>query len=83
MKYTLKPGAIASVLFVVPEEGRTLDCIYLAENQVVQIWPNQTVEILPVPVRAAVNKHFGTMFSLPLNRREAYLRSLVEWEVVA
>ena len=31
---------------------------------------------IPVPVLAAVHRHFGTVFALPVERREAYLRSL-------
>ena len=81
MNYTLKVGNIASVLYVTPQGGKTLDCIYLAENMPVMVQPNNTLEGLPLAVRAAVNKHFGTMFSLPLERRGAYIKSLEPWEV--
>ena len=81
MRYTLRPGYIASVLYVQPEDGRTLDCLYIAENLPVQVWPNRTIEVLPGPVRAAVNKHFGTVFSLPSIERGAFLQSLEPWEV--
>jgi hypothetical protein len=81
MNYVLKPGNIASVLYVTTENGKTFDCIYAAENKPVEVWPNQTIEVLPIPVRAAVNKHFGTMFALPLERRGAYIKSLIPWVV--
>jgi hypothetical protein len=83
MSYTLKPGHIASILYVTQEGGKTRDCIFIAENLAVMVWPNETVEIFPTPVRAAINKHFGTMFSLPLERRGDYLKSLVPWVVEA
>ena len=38
---------------------------------------------LPLAVRAAVNKHFGTVFALPVERRGDYLKSVQPVEIEA
>ena len=40
-------------------------------------------EDLPLKVQAEINKHFGIVFSLPIEKRDGYLKQLVAWEVEA
>lgn len=92
MKYTLYPGNIASMLHIQPEGGKMMDCIYMAAEKQPVIFlsgrKNEAAEAaafmaLPLSVRVAANRHFGGVFSLPVNERSQYLRHCVPWEVAA
>lgn len=93
MRYTLKPGSIACMLHITPEGGAEQNCIFAAEGKQPRIFingrqDNDAQELaafmaLPLSVRAAANRHFGTVFALPVERRSNYLKSCVPWEVEA
>lgn len=86
MIYTIKPGNIAAVCNVIHNDKET-SFIYMADGKLpVTLTKHEKDETaafltMPMVVRAAVNKHFGTMFALPLERRGEYLKSLQPWQV--
>lgn len=83
MNYIVKPGNIASVCYVVLPDGTAQQYIFdqeVATKRPLNVVPDDTYadvkfRILPVQVQAAVNRHFATIFSLPVERREEYIRS--------
>jgi hypothetical protein len=83
--YTIKPGNIAAYCTVIGPDGIEWDYCYLSECKQPEGTPRterlMPFSELPHKVRAAVNRHFGTMFSLPIERREPYLKQCVPWEV--
>ncbi len=84
MNYTIKPGNIAAVCNVM-HDGKEQSFIYMAPNRIPVTSPHESTEefnALPLAVRASVNKHFGTIFALPVDRRGEYLKSLQPWDVV-
>ena len=90
MKYTIKPG-ITSVVdvhcdaFPLRFGARVETYIYMDGGKPVEQAPCGTLpfEQLPLKVRAAINRHFGTVFSLPLMARIEYMKNVVPWEVEA
>lgn len=86
MKYTLTHGGIAAVLTVTPEQGEPFDCICINEREtVVGVGSDGRAkfEALPLEVRAAVNKQFGAVFSLPVSRRSEWVVSQEPFTVEA
>lgn len=85
MIYTLIPGGISACLEVKLPDGSEISCIYLSETNGVVVGVGNDgralFNALPFKVRAEVNKHFGTVFSLPLESRGTYLHSCVPFEV--
>lgn len=90
MKYTIKPG-IAALVDVHCDEfperfgERKQSYIFMAEGKPVEKGVGDTVAFseLPIPVQAQINRHFGTVFALPVERRAEYLRNCIPWEVEA
>lgn len=87
-KFTILPGNIAAVVHVkMHYDGsipgyREATYIFMADNKLPENAAlSPPFESLPLEVRAAVNKHFGTVFALPVERRGAYLRSCVPFDV--
>ena len=86
MKYTIKQGSIAAMIHVIDEAGNTTDCIYMSENKQPEAYPAGNCagygagawEALPLSVRAHVNRQFGTVFALPVNRREDFVVNCVD-----
>jgi len=76
MKYTIKQGNIAAMIHVIDEAGNVTDCIYISENKQTEAYPSGNCggngvaawEALPLAVRAHVNRQFGAVFALPINR---------------
>lgn len=87
MRYTIKPSSIAAVQYIQCEDGREWDAVYMAEGKPVDITQRRTRRTptgdntLPVPVLAAVNKHFEMMFSLPYERRQALIDNTLPLEI--
>ena len=89
MEYKIIP-AIASLVSVECEEfpesfgRRTRDYIYLAEGKEVVSGEINNLQFkdLPMLVQSAINKHFGIVFSLPVARRNEYLQSFSNGNIV-
>ena len=88
MRYKFIPS-IAAIIGVECEafplrygEHRT-DFIFLSEGKLPDKGIGQNVEFcqLPLKVRAEINKHFGTVFSIPVGSRGLYLKQLGPWEI--
>jgi hypothetical protein len=80
MNYTIKHGRIAAVQYITTPEGESLSAIYTSEEKPPEAYPdgNMSRDIwnaLPLPVRAAINRQFGIVFSLPYNSREDFVMS--------
>jgi len=86
MKYTIKQGSIAAIIHVIDEAGNTTDCIYMSENKQPEAYLEGNCggtgivawEALPVAVRAHVNRQFGTVFAIPINRRQDFIENCVD-----
>lgn len=74
MKYTIKHGSIAAVQYVTDPAGRTFAVTDSKE-------PDRDKDTLPTPVLAAVNRQFGIIFALPLNRRQAFIDNSIPFDV--
>jgi hypothetical protein len=72
--YTIKHGSIAAVQYATDPMGKTVSVTDSKE-------PDKAKDSLPLPVLAAVNKQFGIVFSLPYERRQAFIDSSVPFEV--
>lgn len=88
MKWLITHGSIASVLFVTTPDEKKLDCFYIAEGRLVQVGVSGTEAdaenrflALPMEVRAAVNKQFGIVFSLPVHCRGDWVKAQLPFEV--
>jgi len=86
MKYTIKQGRIAAMIHIIDEDGNMTDCIYMSENRQPEAYKEGGCdaegivawEALPLEVRAHVNRQFGTVFALPVNRREDFVVNCVD-----
>jgi hypothetical protein len=86
MKYTIKQGSIAAMIHVIDEAGNVTDCIYMSENKQPEAYPSGNYggngvaawEALPLAVRAHVNRQFGAVFALPINRRHDFVEHCVD-----
>jgi hypothetical protein len=76
MKYTIKHGRIAALQYVITPEGKEIRIVHTNEFQ-------PEFEALPEAVRAAVNRQFGIVFSLPYSSRESFVQSSLPFEVTA
>lgn len=90
MKYKIIPGIAALVhveceLFPMNYGRERTSFIFLADGKPVEKGVGDPVEFndLPLKVRAEINKHFGTVFALPIEARGRYLKDIVPWEVEA
>ena len=91
--YLLTPGNIAAVLHVTAPDGKVTDCMYMGPENLTRdsgIAQRVVIDVrdtplersgLPLKVRAAVNRHFGTIFALPVENRGAWLRECLSWSV--
>jgi len=80
MEYTIDHSSIAGALYVTRKDGQESDCFYISESRPVQVGVSGTEQqaeerfkALPMEVRAAVNRQFGEVFSLPLGSRGAWV----------
>jgi hypothetical protein len=86
MNYTIKHGNIAAVCEVTKPDGTVVSLIYLADGKLPVTHPSNTpkdFEALPLAVQAAVNRQFGQVFSLPIGRRDEWVKAQVPFEVEA
>jgi len=83
MKYTIKPGSIAAVQYVeraLPSgaDNQRWTAVYMAEGKQPEITDAAGRHAtLPMPVLAAINRNFGMMFSIPVERRQALINATV------
>lgn len=83
MKYTIHCGIAALVhveceAFPLRYGERKSAFIYMAEGKPIEKGIGDPIrwDDLPLRVKAAINKHFGTVFALPIERRGEYLENL-------
>jgi hypothetical protein len=74
MKYTIRHGSIAALQYVTLPDGKTITVTDSKE-------PDREKDALPIPVLAAVNRQFGTIFALPLNQRQAFINNSIPFDV--
>jgi len=67
MKYEIKHGSIASVVYVTDENGKQITVV----GQTSEKQPE--FDKLPLKVRSAINRQFGMVFSLPVNSRQRFI----------
>jgi len=76
MIYTITHGSIAAVQYVDTPDGQRVTVVGgTTEKQ-------PAFDALPLAVRAAVNRQFGMVFSLPHHRREAFVVNSKPFEVI-
>lgn len=84
MKYKISWSNISAIIHV-DVDGRRYDFIYMAEckteaypdgNLRVDIWDN-----FPLEIRAAVNKQFGVIFSMPVEKRGNFIANFMPFEI--
>jgi hypothetical protein len=74
MKYTIRHGSIAAVQYVTLPDGKTVTVTDSKE-------PDREKDALPIPVLAAVNRQFGTIFALPINQRQTFIDNSIPFDV--
>ena len=70
--YTIEHGNIAAVQYVTTPEGRKVIVVGGTKTE---------FEALPLQVRAAVNKQFGIVLSLPYGQRQAFIDNSIPFTV--
>lgn len=73
MKYKIKHGSIAAVQYVTLPDGREITVTDASDE------PN--MRFLPLNVKAAVNRQFGIIFSLPYASRQAFIDNSIPFEI--
>ena len=83
MTYTIQHGNIAAVQYVDTPEGKRVTCVYLSDGKPVESTDRDARDFaaLPMEVRAAVNRQFGQVFSLPLESRDVWVKAQVPFTV--
>ena len=71
--YTIKHGSIAAVQYVTKPDGAV---VYVTDSK-----DDLDLPKLPLEVQAAVNRQFGIIFSLPYERRQAFIDSSIPFSV--
>lgn len=84
-RYTIAPSRIAAVLYVTDDVGFTWDCVFMDFGKPAEIHRrgeciNRPGD-LPVSVRAAVHRVFGTFFALPIESRGSAVASFQAFTV--
>lgn len=88
MKYTIYPGSIASIQTIQTDNGKLYSAIYMADTKQPEIYPDGNLskniaDKFPVQVRAAVNRYFGGIFSLPYDKRQNFINNSVPFTITA
>lgn len=84
-KYRIRHGNIAALLYVtLDNDPKEYEFVYVSGQQqptraVAGFWP--LFDDLPLEVRAAINRQFGQVFSLPLEQRGAWVRAQVPFDI--
>lgn len=73
MKYIIKHSSIAACQYVTMPNGHTLTVSDSLDE------PN--LKFLPLEVKAAVNRQFGIIFSLPYEKRQNFIDNSIAFEV--
>ena len=73
MKYTIKHGSIAACQYVISPNGKQLSISDCPDE------PN--LKDLPLEVRAALNRQFGIVLSLPYGMRQAFIDNSIPFDV--
>ena len=73
--YTITHGSIAAVQYVDKPDGTRVTVVGMTS----ELQPE--FEALPLAVRAAVNRQFGDVFSLPYNKREDFCKNSVPFVI--
>jgi len=89
MKYYISPGSIACVLHV--RIGKDIpECEYAynySESTGVEASPATQARYpfisLPLEIRAAINKYFGTIFALPIEKRQDFIDNFMPFSIEA
>jgi len=71
MKYKIKHGSIAAVQFVTMPNGKEIAVSDTETN----------LRFLPLEVKAAINKQFSIIFSLPYESRQAFIDNSIPFEI--
>ena len=80
--YTIKPGNIAAVCYVIAPDGTQFDCIYISHGRIeVGVRDTPKFSTFPAPVQEAVIRHFNNMFSIPVSYRGAALKATKMFDV--
>ena len=82
--YTIKPCNVAACCDVFSPDGKQTSFIFMAEGKPIATIKDETgkeFQAMPLVIRAAVNKHFGTVFALPIDRRGEYLKACIPFTV--
>lgn len=88
--YTIRPSSTAALLYItcpdmsaVDEVDQPVAVVYMSSERQPEAspegWRRSVWLQLPLEVRAQVNRHFGWMFSLPVERRQAAIDSCMPW----
>lgn len=88
MQYVISHSTIAAALYVTDPEGNTKTCYYMAEDKPVQegvagseAMAQERFKRYPMEVQAAVNRQFGQVFSLPIERRANWVANQLPFVV--
>lgn len=73
--YTIRHGSIAAVQWVTLPDGKEISVTDAKDGSETQL-PK-----LPLEVRAAINRQFGTVFALPYGMREQFIKDSVPFTV--
>lgn len=71
--YTIKHGSIAAVQYVTKPDG---EIVYVTDSK-----DDMDLLRLPLEVRAAVNRQFGIVFSLPYEQRQKFIDNSIPFEI--
>lgn len=71
--YTITHGSIAAVQYVTKPDGAI---VYVTDSK-----DDLDLPRLPLEVRAAVNRQFGIIFSLPYEQRQKFIDNSIPFEV--
>lgn len=73
--YTIRHGSIAAVQWVTLPDGKEISVTDAKDGS------ELALPRLPLEVRAAVNRQFGTIFALPYASREQFIKASVPFTV--
>ena len=73
--YTIRHGSIAAVQYVTLPDGKQVSVTDAKDGS------EHNLSRLPLEVQAALNRQFGTIFSLPYGMREQFIRDSVPFTV--
>lgn len=74
-KYTISHGSIAAVQYVTLPNGQQITVTDAKDGS------EHELPKLPLEVRAAVNRQFGSIFALPYDKRQAFIDNSIPFDV--